>query len=197
MHPDKVILLAGGRSVSEYDLTELDKKGYVIGVNDAFLKYEGCSAGLTMDRAWMEARADQVIATGKPFFVRHAAVKYIVDKISDIDSIRLYDCLETHEMSQDPHFLNGTSSGMCALNLALQLNPEVIYLLGYDMQGGRWYEYDFKNWEPLGNKFNKWVRQFHAISKTLKKSPKIINVNHMSALECFPKITYREFMNDA
>lgn len=188
-YQNNIIIIAGGASVSEYDLTGLDDIGYVIGVNDSFLNYKGCNCGLTMDRVWMEARIDMVLKKKKPFFVRQSAVKFINEK-ADSDFIRLYDCLETHELSHDPGKLNGTSSGMCALNLAIQLKPDFVYLLGFDMNGGRWYQYDFKNWEPKGDKFNKWINQFREISK---KHTNIINVNHKSALNCFPSMSYEKF----
>jgi hypothetical protein len=194
MPQNKIIVLAGGASVASYNLDGISKRGSVIGVNHSFIKCPECLCGLTMDRAWMEANVDKVLKSGKPFFVRHAAVKYIGDKIFNIENIRLYDCDETNEMSTDPDKLNGTSSGMVALNLALQLNPDIIYLLGFDMQGDRWYKYDFKNWEPKGDKFTKWRAQFGEIA--LKTKVKIVNVNHQSALKCFPTITYEEFCRD-
>lgn len=193
MPQDRIIILAGGASIGAYDLKGLEKRGTVIGVNDSFLNFPECFAGVTMDRVWMEARADRVISSGKPFFVRNAAVKFIQDK-AQAENIRLFECEETNEMSFDPEQLNGTSSGMCAFNLALQLKPDVIYLFGFDMNGGRWYEYDFKNWDPKGNKFTKWIRQFEEIAEKIKVP--VLNVNHMSALKCFPTITYEKFLND-
>lgn len=194
MRPNNIIVLAGGLSVKSYDLTDLEKRGKVIGVNDSFLKFKGCFTGITMDRVWMEARVEQVLAIDKPFLVRHAAVKYIGDKISNSGNIRLFDCDESPDLSDHPEKLNGTSSGMCALNLAEQLYPDTVYLLGFDMKGDRWYEYDFKNWEPKGNKFKGWIKDFGHISKKYKN---IVNVNHDSDLKCFPTITYEDFCGAA
>lgn len=192
--PRNIIIIAGGKSVASYNIAGLSKKGMVIGVNDSFLNFDECFVGITMDRVWIEARIDKVLEKKKPFFARYACTKYIESKIRYNSNIRLFHCDETNQVSFDPEKLNGTSSGMCAVNLALQLKPDFIYLLGFDMHGARWYDYDFKNWEPKGNKFLKWIRQFEEISQHYKN---IINVNHMSALRCFPTMTYEEFSASA
>lgn len=194
-----IILLAGGPSVAEYDITDLHKRGDVIGVNQSFINYDGCLAGITMDRLWMEANIDLILEKKKPFFVRHAAVKNLADKIKESPYIRLFDCFNTHEMQYEPDKINGTSSGMCALNLALQLNPKIIYLLGYDMGAtSRPYWHAPYAWAKNGatkpGKYKEWAQQFDEISSKIKA--RIVNVNHQSALRCFPTITYKEFCRD-
>lgn len=199
----KVIVLAGGHSVQSYNLKGLEKRGYLIGVNESFLKFPACHAGITMDRLWMEARVDQIIDSGRPFFTRHATLKNIRPKVEAATNIQAFKCEETHRMSENPEQINGTSSGMCGLNFALQLKPEVIYLLGFDMGRPRgrpyWYhpyEWVSKNGGTKDGRFRVWCDQFQELSSRLKPEQKVINVNHMSALKCFPTISYAEFLNE-
>lgn len=204
MHQGNIIVLAGGYSVRSYDLTGLEKRGTVIGVNESFLNFDKCDIGITMDRLWMESRIDRIIEKDKPFFTRYAAIKFIDEKKAAARNIRLFECEETHTMSDDPQKINGTSSGMCGFNLALQMKPPVIYLLGFDMgrKAGKPYWYDAYPWVSRDGgtkegRFKQWVKQFGEISKTLKNHPRIVNVNHQSALECFETITYEEFLKHA
>lgn len=198
---DRIIILAGGPTVKSYDLSTLKSRGYVVGVNESFVLYD-CHAGISMDRLWMENRYQLVQESDKPFWTRASAVKNIAEDIRN--TFLLFECKESNILSEEPNQINGTNSGMCAMNLALHKKPKVIYLLGFDMKmtNGKNYWYEPYSWVPLAKlmkrrKYELWVAQFNDIAVLMKRlGIEVKNVTHNSALSCFPKITYEQFLKE-
>ena len=191
-----VIVIAGGYSVREYFARDLRDRGFVIGVNDSCIS-AACDVGLTMDRLWMENRLLLVRTKQITMYVRDSAAKNIRDYPM---SIFTNDNKAT-VMSCDPTVLNGTNSGMCALNLAFQLDPARVYLLGFDMTVGPkgehyWYP-DYPWATPKAGKLRTWAKQYDQIAQQFKdmKIP-VFNVNHRTALKAFPVISWKQFLKD-
>jgi len=157
--PDEVTILCGGWSASRFDLQRLP--GWVLGVNDAAL-HARCDAVLSMDRLWTEHRWERIRDMLVPVWIRRAALKNIQGRPFWLHD---FDCDHTTaELSDQPGVLNGTNSGLCALNLAYQMRPRLIRLYGMDLKRGprgehHFYpDYDFK---PAGKgtsdgKFAEW-----------------------------------------
>lgn len=128
----EVSVLAGGWSARGYDLQRLP--GHVIGVNDAGILAR-CDTVVSMDRLWTENRWSQLKALIRPSWIRAAALKNIPPQWPDW--LNRFDCDHTSAvMSDAPAVLNGTNSGLCAVNLAYQLRPEVLRLYGMDLARG-------------------------------------------------------------
>lgn len=85
---------------------------------------------------------------------------------------------------------DGGNSGYAALNLAVCLGAETIYLLGYDMKGdgkGRqtWFHGGYKKIGKEKN-YKDWIKHFEKVAPILKnKGIKVINLNPDSKLKCF------------
>lgn len=146
MSPAEVSILAGGWSARAYDVQRLP--GHVIGVNEAGILAR-CDAIVSMDRLWTESRWAQLQALARPAWIRAAALKKIPPHWPHW--LRRFECDHTSAvMSDDPAVLNGTNSGLCAVNLAFQLRPRVLRLYGMDLSNGPngerhwWPDYDFK-----------------------------------------------------
>lgn len=144
--PDVVSILAGGWSARSYDVHRLP--GYVIGVNDAGL-YGRCDAIVSMDRLWTEARWSWMCGTKRAAWIRRAALKNIPPNWPGY--VTAFECdHEAAQMSDDPRVLNGTNSGLCAVNLAYRMRPKALRIYGMDLKRGpngerHWYaDYDFK-----------------------------------------------------
>lgn len=201
---DTIILVAGGPSILSYRLGGIAAYGRVIGINDAFLKIDDCHVGITMDRLWMEARIDAVGRNGKRFYARYAATKFIKDKVRDTANITEFHCDETPKLAtarRCVHY-NGTSSGMVGLQYAVRENPKRIFMLGYDMQdaAARAHWYDAYAWAPQGatkaGRYKKWCDDFAQLARDIERREKVAvyNVNHRTALTCFPVIGFEEFL---
>jgi hypothetical protein len=193
-----VAIIAGGPSILNYDLKGISKYLTVIGVNQSFINIDECHCGITMDRLWFEHNFNAINESGKPFFVRPGAAKNLGPDLPK--NITLFDCNVSHEMSFEKNTINGTSSGMCALNLALKMDCAKIYLLGFDMhrQNGV-YWHNHYSWASQGGtssgKYKEWTRQFDEIAKKYARR-NIYNVNHVSALKGFPVLKYKDFIHE-
>jgi hypothetical protein len=105
----------------------------VIGVNDAAL-HARVDAAISMDRLWTEHRWPDLTAKVLPTWIRRSALKNIGGRPF---WLRPFECDHTSaEMTDAVGPLNGTNSGLCAVNLAFQLRPRLIRLYGMDLANG-------------------------------------------------------------
>lgn len=199
-----VILLASGPSVREYNLRDLDQRGNLIALNGAAL-YVKPAAALTMDRLVAEFCCPLWKIQGVPsVWIRKGITQ-------NFDPATLSRYMQFEHDGDDPtHMtpfhgrLNGSNSGTCALNLAFQVKPERVFLLGYDMQRGELplnlpYWHPPYAWNTAGaaknGKLAEWAREFDIIAQQFKKAGiEVFNVNHRSLIESFTKISYKEFL---
>lgn len=128
-----ITIVAGGWSASRFDLAKLP--GTIIGVNDAALLIPHVDIIVSMDRLWAENRVDKLRALRKPTWLRRKALTNI-DLTACPWVTPFENDHESTELSDVPGTLNGTHSGFCALNLAYQLRPCDLYLVGFDMARG-------------------------------------------------------------
>lgn len=193
-------VIAGGWSVSCYNLRELNDRVPLIAVNDAAL-YTRCHYALTMDRLWIESRYRMLNVLGVPnIWVRKGVCKHIMPDPSWVQFV--HDGEQQLTMTTALQHLNGSNSGTCALNLAFQLRPERVFLLGFDMQRGpdgdaHWYPpYP---WAPAGatkrGTYETWAAEFDAIAKQFVNAGiEVLNVTHRSLITSFPKISFLDFL---
>lgn len=224
----EVSVVAGGWSFSRIDRSRVP--GYLIGVNDAGLRLSGVDCVVSMDRLWTEHRWQQLVVLQREAWLRHAAVKNL-DWRSYASSrgwLRVFSC--DHESSimvdgvpvpvisdypgsihlaasGEPLTLNGTNSGMCAVNRAYQLKPKVLWLFGFDCQEGpkgekHWYvDYDLigKDGRPTSGgtspkKLSEWARQYDGIAATCRGAGiEVINVSDRTLITSFKTMGSAEF----
>jgi hypothetical protein len=144
-----VTLLAGGWSASQVDLARLP--GTVIAVNDAAYYAPRWDVCVSMDRTWTENRWRLIEhSTAKRFWLRRCTMKNV--NAEKLPHVALYE--NDHKatvLSEKSGTLNGTNSGLCALNLAYQMRPQRLILVGFDMALGprgekHWFpDYPWKN----------------------------------------------------
>jgi hypothetical protein len=193
-----ISILAGGWSVKGLDLTRLP--GKVIGVNDSAVRAR-CDIAVSMDRLWTENRWANLHALKREAHIRKSAIKNIAARP---DWLHLFDCDHTlAELSEVEGILNGTNSGLCALNLAYQMRPRRIILLGFDMcrsPRGEAYWHDPYPWsKPQGGtgngRYAEWAGQFARAAAQCKASGiEVINASKASKITAFPKVDPRDVL---
>lgn len=192
MQYKNVFVIAGGWSVSQYDLRGLRARGYVIGVNDSAL-HADVDLALSMDRLWIEHRHAEMLNRRIPMLLREGAAKSVRYGFD------VFECDHTSNMmSKKPRVLNGTNSGMCAINCAFQLEPERVFLLGFDMCRGpndEPYWYPPYSWAEKGatkpGKYVEWAKQFDGIAKQFEREGiAVFNVTNRSAITSFERISF-------
>lgn len=196
-----IILIAGGYSCADYDIEDVDlrDRGIVVGVNGAALRTK-VNYAITMDRLFYEWASGPLHERGIPLYYRQCIVKGVLPQKSAIS----FKGTNRPEMTKDLNILGGTNSGACALNWAYHHPESRVYLLGYDMQKGPNGEHHWHPpypWRPNGattsGKFAQWEREFKVIAKQFKEARiPVYNVNHRSALRCFPTISFKQFLKE-
>ena len=166
-----ITIVAGGWSASQFDLEKLP--GTVIGVNDAGLLVPHVDIIVSMDRLWAENRIDQLRGLRKPTWLRKRTLMNI-DLTGCLSWITPFE--NDHQstvLSDQPGTLNGTHSGFCALNLAYQLKPCDLYLVGFDMARGpkgeaHWFPpYAWSVNSTGAARLAVWAQQFEGAAKQL------------------------------
>jgi len=198
------IVVGGGSTIRDYDVSELHQHAYVIGVNDAALWVDGTSECVTMDRLWFENRWAYLRMKRIATWVRQKC-DCNVPRVDKRDDWKTFVHLNSTLMAPNPGALNGSNSGTCAINLAFQrMRPnDNLYLLGFDMckgPNGEPYWYPPYPWaSPAGatkdGHFKSWAAEFDAIYRQFRAEQKnIFNVTHRSAIEAFPKLTFNDMI---
>lgn len=212
MTNDKIVsVVASGHSVMQIDVSRIP--GTIIGVNETALHLPRVDHIVTMDRLWTENRWIDVqnrygrsVADRAPleFWVRRSAFQNIMRDITIPRWTTVFENEITGSMSppdQGRGILNGSSSGMCAVNLALKLKPQVVYLFGFDMQpgpNGEPYWHEPHPWaRPSGGtssgRFKEWREHFKDVAESFTSfGVHVYNVSGRSALEQFPVLFPRE-----
>lgn len=187
-------VLAGGWSVRGLDLARLP--GTVIAVNDAGMRAPRVDHIVSMDRLWAEHRWADLERLARPTWMRAACLPNIAARP---DWLNIYDCDWTATtLSAASGLLNGTNSGLVALNLAYQLAAKGgrVILFGFDMgrsPKGEPYWYPTYPWRPSGGtsegKYSEWAGQFAPAAQAFKaKGVEVLNASPASRIPAFPKI---------
>jgi len=178
-----ITIVAGGWSASQFNLAKLP--GTIIAVNDSAHYLPRWDICLSMDRMWAEARVESLRRLQKPIWLRASTLKNVLN----IRPIVPFECDHTSTIMAErapdgaPHRLNGTHSGFCALNLAYQMRPRAIFLVGFDMALGprgerHWFpDYAWKNGGgSSGGKLAEWSGQFEPAAQQFLAAQIVVSV---------------------
>lgn len=192
-----IIVLGGGASVLDYNIRNIEQRGFLIAVNDAAI-YTKCAVAFTMDRLWLEGRQRLLKTLAPPsIFYRANTPKNFTPPHEWVafEHDEGYPTLMTKEYGR----LNGSNSGTCAINLAFQSRSPRVFLLGFDMQHGpegelHWYpDYPWGGGTKKG-KLREWAEEFDAIARQFREnSIEVFNVNHRSLIKSFKTISFADF----
>jgi hypothetical protein len=196
--PKTISILGGGHSARHYDRARLP--GLVIGVNDAAI-LAPCAIAVSMDRLWTEARWTQLESLAVPTFIRRSAIKNVGSRppwltIFENDHASV-------DMTDAAGALNGTNSGVCAINLAYQRRPERVILWAFDMnrdERGRAYWFDDYPWAKPGGatgnaRYAAWAAEFAIIARQFDaEGIEVLNASPGSAISAFPKVKPEELL---
>lgn len=190
----EISIIGGGWSFAEVNHDKVP--GHVIAVNDAALHFNRpADTILSMDRLWTENRWQELLKRGSHFYTRRTAVQNLEWK--HLKWVHLFDNdNKSTVMTEANGILNGTNSGMCAINLAYQWRPSRLWLFGFDMckhpATDQPYWYPKYNWAPEGGtktgKYEAWAKQFANIATAFRDiGCSVVNVSSGSRIEAFPR----------
>jgi len=204
----RCFIIGGGPSVEKLDLSRL-KNEKVIGINRAFEKYF-CSILYMMDVQYIKLieerkmdnfSKDSVLEKFKQF----RGIKVVLTPMtahrfsSDIFVIRTK---LDKELSLDLNegIYGGKCSGFGAIQLAMCLGSQLIYLLGYDLTVGEkthWHSgYPKQSRNQLRDRLGGYREELEKYAqKIVKLGFRVINLNTGSALKCFEFGDLEEVLN--
>lgn len=197
---DDIIVLASGPSVKKYNLRDLDQCGQLIALNGAAL-YVKPHTAFTMDRLVSELCYPIWRNQGVPeIWLRKGIAKNFVPDPTTVQFE--HDHGSPTVLSRTHGYLNGSNSGTCALNLAVQRQPKRIFLLGFDMcrlgpkEEPYWhppYIWNTAGGSKDGN-LMLWAAEIDDMAEYIASlGIDVYNVNHRSRITAFPVVSYDQF----
>lgn len=192
----RCFIIGGGPSLRGFDFSRLQGE-LSIGVNRAFTGVD-CTILFFMDREcyeWMiggdlGGEVQRKFRAFKGFKVCLYIALY--DYPRDIRLLRNTGST-AFTSSMRNGIGSGTNSGYAALNLAVCLGANPIYLLGFDMSGssdGKWHwwhgAYPQRPMTTEKKVYRKFMQDFERVAPELKsRDVRVVNLNRQSALQCF------------
>ena len=186
-HAQIVSIIAGGWSLR--GLNPHSAPGHMIGVNESGVLLDVDDV-VSMDRLWTESRWNKLKSQAKRTWVRKNCLINIEERP---EWLMIYE--NERIPSMDGVNLNGTNSGMVAMNLAWRMKPKKLYLFGFDMCRsplGSPYWHDPYPWAPGGGtkpgKYDEWSKQFDTVASAFAAiGTDVVNCSLVSKIESFKK----------
>lgn len=190
----RCFIIGGGPSLKGFDFNRL-RGEHVIAVNAAFYNAPFADIMFAMDRDLLTKLMAGKVGKESGESYRQAFADFAGAKVW-LDVEGNYPGVDTvpnaghtgWSKSLAAGLCNGQNSGYGALNLAMILGADPIYLLGYDCSKGKDGEKNFHNAYTGGGNpdaMNIFKREIEAGAQLLDGSRKIVNLNPDSALRCF------------
>ena len=200
----RCFIVGGGPSLKAFDFGRL-RGERVIAINKAFIDVPFADIMFAMDRPLLDlittGKIDEDYRTKNPggpardyrqAFASFWGVKLWLDLSNYSYPAGVYSIPSAGDIgwtrSLREGLYHGQNSGYGALNLALVLGADPIYLLGYDCSTGPAGEKNYHNGYPSGTNpdaLNIFKRAFEEGAAMLEGGHRIINLNSASALRCF------------
>ena len=181
----RCFVIGGGLSLKGFDFSKL-KGALTIGINRAFEKFDPTILFSADPRFW-KYQWENTLGT-KTLFDKFRGIKLALDKgLVYPSSIKTIQPAGEFSTCLKDGLQMGLNSGYAALNLAVCLGANPIYLLGYDMHDGgaiNWHDgYPDKTSNIAYAMYRKRFEQ--VADRITELGFKVINLNPESALTCF------------
>lgn len=198
-----VFIVGGGPSATHVDFSLLQDE-VVVCINDSYEDFPKATALYWVDETWIAEEYDHVrnakypfVFTSKPYHHISYEIKadptgscstYILRRKGDFGYAPEYDCVM------------GNNSGVQVLNLVVNMKPQAVVLIGYDMKKqGRQTHYHGKPRTPYGRDIygELFIPSMNALHKGMVEhgnKVKIINANSDSGIRCFEFGEYTDFL---
>lgn len=191
----RCFIVGGGPSLKSFDFEQLRGERVIV-VNKAFFDVPFADIMFAMDRPFLDLiMQGKLNKDGKDYqraFESFEGAKLWLDISNYSYPLFVYSIPSAGEIgwtkSLKEGLYHGQNSGYGALNLAMVLGADPIYLLGYDCSRGPAGEKNYHDGYPSGGNpdaLNIFKRAFEAGAALLNGRPRIVNLNPNSALRCF------------
>ena len=198
-----VFIIGGGPSAQHVDFDLLQDE-VVICINDAYRDFPNATMIYWLDETWVSENYDNLKhhACKLLFTSKHAQhMNYV--RFSDPQTVSgTYILKRTGDGGYDrnPDCVMGNNAGVQAMNLIVNMKPENIILIGFDMKrdGKKSHYHDqprpYIRDTIYSTQFNPSINALAAGMKDRGSTVNIINANPESAVRCFPFGVYIDFL---
>ena len=194
----RCFIIGGGFSLKDFDFSQLQGEK-VIAINKSFVDAPFADIQFSVDKRFydwitkpMENEKKMKEARDMwPYFKGHKVWLKVPGQIyqKGIEYVEKNPHHEGISMSLEEGIYASSNSGYAAINLAIALGANPIYLLGYDMKQGKRGESHYHGGYPAkqtDKQLEMFAKSFPKLAKDAEKAGvKIINLNRDSALRCF------------
>jgi hypothetical protein len=185
----RCFIVGGGPSLKGFRFSRL-KNELTIGINRAYEKFDP-SIIFGADRRFFQWANEGKYGTEslkKWKATKAPKIRLYIEGNGDIpglENLLNVQCYGKHGLSSNlkDGLVYGSNSGYAALNLAILLGANPIYLLGFDMHpyGGYWHDgYPGKQGDITG-----FIHEFKSMKSEILQKARVINLNRNSNLKCF------------
>lgn len=181
----KVFIVGGGTSLTGFNFSRLDNK-FTIVVNHTIEHYDNCNCALFSDKVFLKKTPYDFSKYNGLIFANETTEYTKKDtrpNVYEFESNR-------GEVTLNPRkgLFHPTSSGMLAINLALQMRAKKIYLLGFDYYYKRGKIHFYEDYDHHGKYPEERIRMKLKKFKWFDRyKDKIINLNMNSHVPYFKK----------
>lgn len=182
-------LIGGGASLAKFDFRQLTDKR-TIGCNDAYRLGKGIVDFVHFgDATWFHKTKWELEKFGGPIVCNAPSLQHL-------NAPWLHPMLRQKDgLGSGQHLAWNYSTGASAINLAISLGANPIYLLGYDLMatGGKTHWHNLRTTQAVC--FDRFQKGFKSLSKAIDKvgGIEVFNVtNGESVLDTFPRKTFDE-----
>lgn len=175
-----VAVLASGPSMTEADAIAVREAGFItIAVNSTWKLAPWCDVLYAGDARWWRAYGDEVNIPAKRY-------------------CRTSDAWKVHKARYSKTRLRDSyNSGQMAIEFAINKNPELIVLLGYDCSvknGIHHFGPHKRTPNPNEERARRWHKQFERILEVYPKA-NVVNCSRFTALNCFRRAELEDVLS--
>lgn len=183
-------IIGSGPSLIDFDFSKLDNK-FTIAVNHTIEHYDNCNCLIFGDNIFLRTTNYNLDSfNGLIFASRKTMHQPNLYSIKDKENVYFFDDNRREigvDMAQGLY--HPTNTGMLAINLALCMRADPIYLLGFDFKYKNNKMHFYKDYPHhktyTEEKYKQKLYKFHPFKKY---ADRIINLNLDSNIDIFPKV---------
>ena len=188
----KWFIIASGPSLTKTDVDLLNGKN-VIAINDNYLLAPWATILYACDPQWWKWHQDRIelkLFRGLKYSQNQSWDEKDMEFFKWKFGVNFVESRSTNELLLEPGaIMQGSNSGIQAINLAIHFGATEIYLLGFDMQlthgKAHWFG---EHPNKVHTNYSKLIRFYNAVAKQAENiGLKIVNCTRETALMCFPR----------
>jgi len=186
----RCFIVGGGESLKDFDYSQLEGE-LIIGVNRAFEKIDPSIIIFADSRLWGWIENGSLGPEAQKKFKDTKSLKVAVEANifpypQEVLRLKEYKGLLSESIIHGVAL--GGNSGFAAVNLALCLGADEIYLLGFDMHGKAGKQVWWHEGYPEVQEdcvYQGYIDKFNEAAGEMRSRARIVNLNRNSALKCF------------